>query len=134
MADKIKINKKVASENKKAIKKKTNIKNDIVKSDHATTEKFDINKMEGEVVLETTHQCYTAVPLIYNARFEDTVLIVENLGMGDVYVQEYLDSNAESTREHSHRLLYAEQLASRARKLVIHSMSQPAISIIEVQP
>lgn len=87
--------------------------------------------VDGEVVAEFTHQLGIFNTLIYNVRNEDVTVIVENLGFGDIYVN---DKENVRVGEESHRVLFKEQKAFKGvKKLFLISASQPVVSIIEVK-
>ncbi|MCK6076918.1 hypothetical protein [Paenibacillus silvae] len=93
-------------------------------------ETVSLDDLEGEVVAEFTQQLSITGQFIYNAQEEDTTLIVENLGFGDIYVSD--KPNLQVGNEEQ-RLLFKEQKGFKARKLFMTSSSQPVASIIEIK-
>lgn len=84
----------------------------------------------SEVVAEFVQPISSFNQHIYNGKADDSILIVENLGYGDIY------ANAEGNAvigEESQRILFGEQKAFKGGKLFLTSASQPVAAIIEVR-
>ncbi|MCM3132937.1 hypothetical protein M3629_09075 [Paenibacillus polysaccharolyticus] len=93
-------------------------------------ETVSLDGLEGDVVAEFTQQLSITGQFVYNAQEEDSTLIVENLGFGDIYVSD--EPNLRVGNE-DQRLLFKEQKAFKARKLFMTSGSEPVASIIEIK-
>ncbi|MGQ8871896.1 hypothetical protein [Paenibacillus sp. TSA_86.1] len=100
------------------------------KAPEVKTEAVSVDGLEGDVVAEFTQQLSISGHFIYNAQEEDTILIVENLGFGDIYVSDKPDLRVGNEEQ---RLLFKEQKAFKAGKLYMTSDSQPVASIIEIK-
>ncbi|MWV43102.1 hypothetical protein GRF59_05615 [Paenibacillus sp. HJL G12] len=90
----------------------------------------NVEDLDGEVIEDFTQQLSINGQFIYNARNDGVILIVENLGFGDVYVS---DKPYAKVGEESHRLVFKEQRAFQTDQLFFTSASQPVVSIIEVK-
>jgi len=86
---------------------------------------------EAEVVFETTHQLGIFSDYIYNARNYDVDIVIENLGYGDVYVNE---RGLAKVGDVSQRLAFGESRTFKdAGKVYAASASQPVIQILELK-
>ncbi|KGP82439.1 MULTISPECIES: hypothetical protein [Paenibacillus] len=108
----------------------TNKRKRTPKAPEKETETVSVDGLEGDVVAEFTQQLSIFGQFIYNAQEEDTTLIVENLGFGDIYVSDKPNLRVGNEEQ---RLLFKEQKAFKARKLFMTSGSQPVASIIEIK-
>jgi len=88
-----------------------------------------LSSLEGDAVAEFTQQLASDQQFIYNARHENAVLVIENLGLGDIYVNE---KGYAVVGEGSCRLQIGEQRSFIANRLFFTAASQPVLSIIEV--
>lgn len=95
-----------------------------------TDEEVKVEDVDGDVVAEFTQQLSIFGQLIYNAQEEDSTIIVENLGYGDIYVSDKPNIRVGNEEQ---RLLFKEQKAFKAKKLFLTSASQPVASIIEIK-
>ncbi|MHA7966998.1 hypothetical protein ACX93W_23055 [Paenibacillus sp. CAU 1782] len=84
----------------------------------------------SEVVAEFVQRIFSYSQHIYNAKADDSILIVENLGYGDIYAS--AEGNA-VIGEESQRILFGEQKAFKGGRLFLASASQPVAAIIEVR-
>ncbi|WP_434750841.1 hypothetical protein [Paenibacillus amylolyticus] len=116
------------SETKKEAKLKVLAK--APKAPEVKTDTVSVDGLEGDVVAEFTQQLSNSGQFIYNAQEEDTILIVENLGFGDIYVS---DKPNLRVGNEDQRVLFKEQKAFKTRKLFMTSGSQPVVSIIEIK-
>jgi hypothetical protein len=91
---------------------------------------LDVETVKGEVVAEFTQQLAGAGLFIYNARYPDATIIVENLGLGDVYAGSEPDIYV---GDESKRLIFKDQRIIQGNKVFIISASEPVVSIIEIK-
>lgn len=94
------------------------------------TDDVNVEDVEGDVVAELTQQLTVLGQFIYNAQEKDTILIVENLGYGDIYVS---DKRNPRVGNEDQRIIFKGQKAFRARKLFMISASYPIVSVIEIK-
>lgn len=84
----------------------------------------------GEVVRETIHQLGIFTDYIYNVRDKAAVVMVDNMGYGDIYVS--VDGAAEVGK--SERVSFKESKKFEGvDKLYFKSASQPVVQILEVK-
>jgi hypothetical protein len=85
---------------------------------------------KGEVVRETVQQLGIFSDYIYNVLHKGAVIVVENLGYGDVYIS--TDGLAQVGK--SKRLMFKESVKFEGvDKLYLVSASQPVVQILEVK-
>ncbi|WP_339783765.1 hypothetical protein NSQ38_19965 [Paenibacillus sp. FSL R7-0313] len=100
------------------------------RSKYKATDDVNVEDVEGDVVAELTQQLTMFGQFIYNAQEKDTILIVENLGYGDIYVS---DKHNPRVGNEDQRLIFKEQKAFKAGKLFMISASYPIVSVIEIK-
>lgn len=84
-----------------------------------------------EVIFESTHQLGIFSDYIYNARNYDVDIVVENMGYGDVYVNE---RGLAKVGDITQRLSFGESRTFKATSRVYAaSASQPVIQILELK-
>jgi len=89
-----------------------------------------LGKSEFEVVAEMTHQLGIFTEFIYHVRNEGAVVMIENVGVGDVYV----DTRTVRVGDKDKRVLFGDkEVFEGAQTLHLIAASQPEVKITELK-
>lgn len=101
------------------------------KADELKADEPVVASVEGDVVRETNQQLGIFSDYIYNVKHKDAVLVVENLGYGDIYVS---SEGLAKVGQGNQRILFGESVKFEGvERLYFTSASQPVVQILEVK-